>query len=780
MTTTEQATLLGTDGRATDNNVTGGADSAVQAIGKRFPKVDGLEKVTGDAQYVADLTMPGLLYAKVLRSTMAHAKILHIDTSRAEKLRGVKGIVTGADIPDRRWGMIIKDQVAMGIDRVRYFGEEVAAVAATSEEIAEAALELIEVEYEELPALLDLEEAFAEGAALIHDDKQRNVAISINVERGSVEAGFDEADLVLEETFTTGYQFHAYIEPIGTMASYDQSGRLTVWCNTQSVWDTRHHLAAALDKSEAEIRVIQPYVGGAFGGKVTDENNALVAALLAEKVRRPVRLLNSREDEFVASRPRMPSIIKLKMGFAKDGKITAKQSHILMDNGAFSARSPAILGVTALRPDSIYRQTNVKVDAYLVYTNTIPTGSMRGFGGPQMTYAQESMMDIAAVKLGIDRREFRLINATQEGDTTVHGSEIRSCGLSQAITTCGDLLGWDDHAKNPTLHRGVGLACLIHVAGKRHFGDWDGSNAVITVNEHGQVLIHSGEGDIGQGANTGVCQIASEELGVPMDYVNITPADTDTTLYCHGVHASRVIYISGNAVRAAAREVKRQLYETASDMLEANQDDLESRDGYISVKGSPEKRVFFRDVASTRLYRPQGTPIVGIGSFDPDSELVDSERYGNESGAYSFGAQGAEVEVDPDTGQVRVINYVCVNDVGTVINPTLAEGQVHGALAQGIGYSLFEEMEMVDGRAVGMNFHDYKMAAMADMPAIQAAFIQTEERSGPFGAKGLGEPGMVPTAAAVANAVEAAIGVRITSLPITPAKVLDALRRKEG
>ena len=265
-----------------------------------------------------------------------------------------------------------------------------------------------------------------------------------------------------------------------------------------------------------------------------------------------------------------------------------------------------------------------------------------------------------------------------------------------------------------------------------------------------------------------------------MDYVNITPADTDTTLYCHGVHASRVIYISGNAVRAAAREVKRQLYETASDMLEANQDDLESRDGYISVKGSPEKSVFFRDVASTRLYRPQGTPIVGIGSFDPDSELVDSERYGNESGAYSFGAQGAEVEVDPDTGQVRVINYVCVNDVGTVINPTLAEGQVHGALAQGIGYSLFEEMEMVDGRAVGMNFHDYKMAAMADMPAIQAAFIQTEERSGPFGAKGLGEPGMVPTAAAVANAVEAAIGVRITSLPITPAKVLDALRRKEG
>jgi CO/xanthine dehydrogenase Mo-binding subunit len=595
-----------TTGRATGNNVAGGGDT--QAIGKRVLKVDGKEKVTGAAQYIGDLVMPGLLYAKVLRSTIPHGRIVKLDTSRAEKLRGVKGIVTGRDIPNRRWGMIIKDQTAMAIDRVRYYGEEVAAVAAISEEIAEAALDLIEVEYEELPAMLDMEAAF-DNPVLIHDDKPRNVATSINLQRGSVEEGFAEADLIIEETFRTGYQFHGYIEPIGTLALYDQSDRLTVYCNTQSVWDTRHHLAAALDKSESEIRVIQPYVGGAFGGKVTDDNNVLVAALLAEKVRRPVRLLNTREDEFIASRPRMPSRLTLKMGFKNDGTITAKQSFIIMENGAFSARSPAVLGVTALRPDSIYRQKNIKIDAYLVYSNSIPTGSMRGFGGPQMTFAQESMMDIAARKLGIDPMEIRLRNATQVGDITVHGSNIRSCGLSDSIKLAGDLIGWEE----PRLpNRGKGMANLIHVAGKRHFGDWDGSNAVITLNEHGQVLIHSGEGDIGQGANTGVCQIASEELGIPMEFVNITPADTDTTLYCHGVHASRIIYINGNAVRKAAQSVQAQLYETAADMLEASQDDLETRDGYISVKGSPDKRVFFKDVASTRLYRPQGTPIIGV------------------------------------------------------------------------------------------------------------------------------------------------------------------------
>jgi CO/xanthine dehydrogenase Mo-binding subunit len=750
-------------------------------VGQRVQRIEGFDKVTGDSKFIADIYLPGMLVGKVLRSPFAHARIRHIDTSKAEKLRGVRAVVTAEDTIKRPWGAFFADQYILSVGKARYVGEEVAAVAATDPDIAEEAVELIEVDWEPLPGVFDAEEAMRDGAPLVHEDKPNNIAMSMDIERGNIAQAFAESDVIVEDTFQSMPQWHCAIETIGSVAEYAPNGKYTIYMNTQTLFNARYRIATALGVPETDVRIIQSAVGGGFGGKSCDDNNALVAAVLARKARKPVKLINSREEEFLAGcRPRVFMKINVKLGFKKDGRIRAKHIKVIADNGAYSAKAPAITGVAAMRHDTCYKYSDVKTEALLVYTNKIPTGAFRGFGNPSAEWAVEQAIDLGAHELGMDPMEIARINAAEPGYVSPHGNRVNSCELKQCLNMVDEMMDWKARRANPAPDTGLGLACTVHVSGKRHFGDYDGSSATIKLNEDGKALILSGEGECGQGVHTAMCQIAAEELGVRVEDVEISRADTDLTTFCLGAFASRLTYVSGNAVKNAAANVKQQLFEQGSEMLEANPEDLVSRDGRIFVKGAEDKSVAVADVARARLFRHNGAPIVGSGSFDADSVLPDSTRFGNESGAYNYGVQAAQVHVDRQTGQVRVLKFVIASDCGTVIYPIGAEGQVEGGLAQGIGYALTEGLQFDEGRPINPNFSDYRIPSMRDMPPLEHAFADSYEPTGPFGAKGLGELNMDPTAAVISNAIFDAVGVRIKTLPITPEKILKALREKES
>ncbi|HZU05863.1 MAG TPA: xanthine dehydrogenase family protein molybdopterin-binding subunit [Chloroflexota bacterium] len=750
-------------------------------VGQRVPRIDAGEKVTGAAQYVADIKLPGMLVGRVLRSPYPHARILHIDTSRARRVPGVRAVVTAADTPCQRWGAWIADQYALAYQKVRYVGEEVAAVAAIDAETAEEALSLITVEYEELPAVFDPEEAMQEGAPLIHEDRPNNIALVIDVERGDVEAAFAASDVIVEETFQSALQWHAAIEPIGSVAEPHPDGKLTLYMNTQTPFMARPRIATALGIRETDLRIIQTYVGGGFGGKSQDDNNAIISGLLALKTGRPVQLINSREEDFIAGpRPRVPMKIRVKIGLKSDGTLLAKQLYTIADNGAYCAKASAVTGVAALRHDTTFKWQNVKSQAYLVYTNKMPTGAFRGFGNPSASWAVEQALDIAAERLGMDPLDLMRKNAAEPGYVSPHGNRVTSCELKQCIDRAAALINWKEKRANRKPFRGVGAAASSHVSGKRHFGDWDGSLAQVKIDESGRVVVLCAEGEIGQSASTVLCQIVAETLGVPLSDVQISRADTDLGLYAQGAYASRLTYVAGNAVMRAAANARDQLLALAAEMLEARAGDLEIQNGRIFVRGAPEGRsVTVAEVAKRALFRRNGQMIVGKGEFDSDTESHDPKlRYGNESGAYNFGCHAVEVEVDPETGQVRILNYVSVSDCGTVINPIGAEGQVEGAIAQGIGYTLMEGFLLENGRILNPNFSDYRIPTVADMPPLKREFADSYEPTGPFGAKGLGELGMDPVAPAISNAIYDACGVRIRDLPITAEKVWRALQAR--
>jgi CO/xanthine dehydrogenase Mo-binding subunit len=748
-------------------------------VGQRVQRVEGFDKVTGDADFIADIYLPGMLVGKVLRSPYPHARIRNIDISKAEKLPGVRAVVTAEDTIKRPWGAFFADQYILSVGKTRYVGEEVAAVAAIDPDVAEEAIDLIEVDWEPLPGVFDAEEAMQDGAPLVHEDKANNIAMHLDLERGNIAQAFADSDVIVEDTFTSMPQWHCSIETIGSVADYATSGKYTIYMNTQTLFNARYRIATALGVPETEVRIIQSAVGGGFGGKSCDDNNALVAAVLAKKARKPVKLINTREEEFLAGcRPRVFMKINVKIGFKKDGRIRAKELKVIADNGAYSAKAPAITGVAAMRHDTCYKYSDVKIDAKLVYTNKIPTGAFRGFGNPSAEWAVEQAIDLGAHALGIDPLELARMNAAEVGYISPHGNRVTSCELKQCLDMTEKMIDWKAKRANKAPNTGLGLACTVHVSGKRHFGDYDGSSATIKINEDGKALILSGEGECGQGVHTAMCQIAAEELGVRVEDVEISRADTDLTTFCLGAFASRLTYVSGNAVKNAATNVKQQLFEQAAEMLEANPADLMSRDGNIFVKGAEGKSLTVSDVARARLFRHNGAPIVGSGSFDADSVLPDSTRFGNESGAYNYGVQAAQVHVDPETGQVKVLQMVIASDCGTVIYPLGAEGQVEGGLAQGLGYALTEGLQIDEGRPLNPNFSDYRIPSMRDMPPLQHQFADSYEPTGPFGAKGLGELNMDPTAAVINNAIFDAVGVRVKTLPITPEKILRALKEK--
>jgi CO/xanthine dehydrogenase Mo-binding subunit/CO/xanthine dehydrogenase FAD-binding subunit len=744
-------------------------------VGKDVQRTDAIPKVTGAAQYVADIQMPGMLHGAVLRSPHPNARIVSIDLSAARTLPGVKSVITGVDTAQKKWGAFRPDLYPLAIARVRYVGDEVAAVAATTPEIARAAVDNIVVKYEVLPAVLSMDQALAPNAPLVHDDCAGNIAHEFSFERGKVDAGFKASDVIVEGTWESQRQWHTSLETIGCVALWSD-GRYTLWCNTQTPYLARGRYCVALGIPESQMRVIQTEVGGGFGGKSGDDNCSVICAMLARKTGRPVKLNHTREEEFLASHPRMPMRYWVRLGFSKAGRVLAKEIKMWADNGAYTGKSQAILGAATVRHDALYKYPNARAHSRLVYTNLAPTGAFRGFGNPSADWAVEQAWDLAAAKLGIDIADLLRMNAVEPGDVSPHNHKITSCELKQCIDKATELIAWKDKHKNKKANRGLGMGCSLHVNGRRSFGDWDGSSAIVRINDDGRATIISGEGEIGQGTLTVLRQIAAEELGLPYEDVDITRPDTDVQPYALGALASRVTYVAGNAVKRAAGEASKQLMAAAAEQFKLPVQDLTIINGQIGPKAGPESA--YKPVSvivRANIYKPGGQPIIGVGNFDNPSEFPDHSRFGNESGSYNFAAQCVEVEVDRGTGRVTLKEISAAVDCGTVIHPAAAQGQVHGGMVQGIGFAMTEYFDLWNGQPTDPQLKDYPLPGAANLPVMHVAFADSYEPSGPFGAKGLGEIGLDAIPAAIANAISDAVGVRIHNLPITSEKIHRAL-----
>ncbi|HLB12800.1 MAG TPA: xanthine dehydrogenase family protein molybdopterin-binding subunit [Dehalococcoidia bacterium] len=757
---------------------------AYSVVGKPLPRVDAPTKATGQAKFAADLSLPGMLTGKILRSPYPHARIVNIDTSRAARLAGVKAILTGQEIPRVKYGFTFRfpqfcDEYLLAIDKARYLGEGLAAVAAVDGDAASEALELIRVEYEELPHVLEPEAAMAPGAPQIHDTAENNVGVRMSHDFGDVDAGFRDADYIREDRFLLQAQAHAPIEPHAVLAEADPSGRLTVWGAKQSPFRARYGLSRTLDRPEGTIRVIRPTLGGGFGGKGEMMCLDFCASALALRSGRPVRIAYTREESLCTTRARHPMVVHLKTGVKKDGTLTAQSCRVIADGGAYMSTGAVALYLAASHLNLPYRLSNYRVEGFRVYTNKQPSGAMRGHGTPQPRFAMECQLDMIAEELGLDPLELRLRNAIEGGYRAPNGYLVPSCGYKETLRRAAQASGWEEARGEKTPGRGIGLAGYTFLSGSTsHLWDTKGamSSAIVSLQENGTVHLVTGASDIGQGTDTALSQIAAEELGVRLEDVRITAADTELCPLDWGTGGSRVTFQSGNAVRWAAQEARKPVLEAAADHLEARPDDLELRDRMVYVKGSPEKGMGLSEAIALAMTRANGAPVIGRGSFDQTPTLPDFRTgVGNLSFAYVFGAQIAQVAVDRETGKVDAEKMAVFHDCGFAINPLSVQGQIDGSSIMGAGYALAEELERRDGTTMNPSLLDYRMPTSLDACEVLGGLVESMDPGGPYGAKEAGEGLMVGAAPAIANAVYDAIGVRINELPITPEKVLRAI-----
>jgi CO/xanthine dehydrogenase Mo-binding subunit len=750
-------------------------------VGKSCPQMDAMEKVMGKTKFVSDLVLPNMLQARILRSPFPHARILHIDASRAKRLRGVKAVVSYSDTPGVTFGPRTEDWTILAKDKVRFCGDEVAGVAATDEDTAEEALGLIAVEYEELPFVEDPIEAMKPGASLVHDDKPGNIAAEFKIEAGNVDEALRNSHLVYEDQYYTNQVYQAYLEPMGSIVDVDPSGRFIFWVGTQIPNMMRLTYAKALNVSPDQIRIIVPDYGGAFGAKM-EHNSHLVAAVLAKETGRPVKLFNTRHDDFIAGNPRVPMYIDIKLGATREGLLTGKDVQVVGGAGARVVYAQAIVSTACYRVDSLYRFKHVRAKGYTVYTNTVPTSCFRGFGNSQMTFVLESALDMIADRLGMDPAELRMKNGIGRDEVSIHGWKIQSCGLKDCVEKAVERAGWKEKRERREPYRGVGLSCCNHVSGNRAFSrDFDGGAGMIRVGRDGRITVYHGESDMGQGQKTAFAQIVAERLGVPLGMVYVATVDTDISPFGMGSFATRGTLMGGNGVLLAAEDAFKQLALVAADMLEANPEDIECRNGRFFVKGSPKTSKFFKEVAEQAALSRRGAPVVGSGFYIPPTVLPDPEtKYGNISPAYPFACQIAEVEVDPATGQVTVLDFTAAHDVGRAVNPMATEGQIQGGVAQGLGWALMENMAIEKGRIANPDFLDYVIPTSLDVPDIKAVLVEPVEPNGPYGAKGIGEPALNPSMSAITNAIYHATGIRIKRLPVSPEMILEELKRRKA
>ncbi len=748
-------------------------------VGQRLPMHDAAAKVKGTAQFTDDIVLPGMLYGKILRSPLPHARILHIDTSKAAKLPGVKGVVTGQDIPDRPYGIVPKarDEHALARGKVRYIGDDVAAVCAIDQEIAEEALELIKVEYEELPAVFDPLEAIKEGAPLVHDGVPNNISFYIKKEFGAVEKAFSESDFVFEDTFYSQAVNHAPMEPHAAVAQYDPlKGEITLYSSTQIPFFLRRNLSATLMIPESKVRVIKPKVGGGFGQKIDMFAKDFCAAWFARETGRPVKFVYEREEVFISTRQRHPMYITVKTGMKKDGTIHAQKFKAYADGGAFNSTAPTMIALSCYFLMIPYRVNNLIYEGHHVYTNKPVGGAMRGHGIPQARFAVERQLDMIAGRIGIDPVELRLKNSIQAGEPHPAKFIINSCGFSDCLKKAAEAIGWKEKRGKLPRGRGIGIAGASFPSGVSNMSHIS-SGSVVQLGQDGAVNVLSGAADIGQGAETVISQIVAEVLGVPMEDIRITAADTGITPLDPGTFGSGVTVRAGNAARLAAMEVREKLFKCVADKLKVSVEDLSAKDRFIFVPGDPDRGITLKEALKAYQYADLPMPIVGRAAwFPPATEPTTLfKEDGNFSPSYSFMAQAAEVDVNLETGQIKLLKMVTAHDCGRAINPMLVEGQLEGSVVGGMGQALYENIIVEKGQVMNPSFLDYGFPTFLEMPEIEAIEVETDDPVGPFGAKEAGEGTQLSPAPAIVNAIYDAIGVDFKELPVTSEIILQTL-----
>jgi CO/xanthine dehydrogenase Mo-binding subunit len=741
-----------------------------KVIGRSYPRLDGPDTVTGRAAYTVDVALPAMLHGKLFRSSVPHAKIQRLDVSRARALASVIAVLTAADVPRKRFGFTVQDEEIFAGEKVRYAGDVIAAVAAVDDEVAEQAIGLIECDYDNLPAALTPDEALQENAPLVHEGLSSyrlnsalardwhpvpgtNIAHQTFHAKGDIDVGFAEADEIFDDTFRSRQLQHCSLEPHAVVAHWD-GDRLTVWTSTQKVFLVRSGLADLFDLPESQIRVIGNKVGAGFGGK-----NAMrlepPAAALALKTGKPVRLVNSRDEEFAAAAGSVPATIRVRTGVKRDGTITARAMDFTWDTGAYAEGLP---GSNRALKDGVgpYKIPHIRVTSTLVYTNKLRGCPFRGLGIPEAVWAVESQMDMISDKLGIDPVDLRLKNCLDQGDETPAGDRANHIALRDCLLkVSAELKRWKKHA--PPNH-GFGVA-LLH---KSPTTSATSSNARVRIGADGKVELSIGATDVGGGTGTSLGQIAAEELGISLNEINVVIADTELTPFDHGTYSSRVTPYVGAAVKVAASDARRQLLEAASGLLNVPQSELRVAGKKIVAKG--RRAMAFGEVVK----QSKATEILGLGSIESKRLWAGdaSAEKGFTAPGWPFGAQAVEVKVDRETGVVKLIRVASAHDVGQAINPMALTSQIQGGIMMGLGYALWEGLLSEDGKITNGSFADYKIATARDVPAAIPIIVEKNYAAEPYGAKGAGEMAVFGIAPAVANAVARAVGVRIKELPM--------------
>jgi xanthine dehydrogenase molybdenum-binding subunit len=751
-------------------------------VGKPLPRlVDGFEKVTGRAQYILDVELPGMLHCVVVRSQVAHGLIRRIDYSALLKYDFIKAVLTGRDLELGRIGPL-RDQPVLKYPKVRSTADEVLVAAATDIDKATRALDQVVVDYEPLTPVFDPEEALKPGAPLIHEENGSNLLkVNFDFTTGGLDRQFEQAPYIREDYYEVPRVAFAPMGTLGAVSYLDTAGNLVLVSNTQEPFQIKRELAESLKMDPRRVKVFQPYVGGTFGRGMDLYPFEVAVCALTLKTGRPVKVLYSRTDDFRFSPTRQPAKIKLKSAATRDGRLIARRAEVTLDAGAYVSWGVFDARVMASTVTGLYRVPHVEFRVKAAYTNNPYTINMRGAGNPQMTFAVESHMDMMAHELGLDPVEFRLLNSYEGDYVTPQGMRIRDARLRSVIGRCAELIGWrGPHTLEPkgSKRYGVGFAALFHVGGGARVYRTDGAGALIKIDDFGKVTLYIGMSEMGQGTVNSLAQIVATELGVPIDWVRVEyKDDVDSRPWDTATHASRSTFVCGNAALLAARRLKRMLLREASKMLDVKANQLRIEGGVVkSLDGGVQldldklvRRAHFRD---------NGKTFTAYTYYDPKTEMLDSTNRGNISAAYVNAAQAVLVEVDSDTGEIRVLKVVSVHDIGQPINPLAVRGQIVGGIMQGLGHALYEELVVEGGSVTTTSFGDYEVPSVGELPEILVELLPTRDRFGPFGARGVAENGIIPIAAAIANAVYDATGIRVSTIPIKREKVLGAAPQK--
>jgi 4-hydroxybenzoyl-CoA reductase alpha subunit len=772
-------------------------------VGKSRPRSDAWDKVSGKAVYTGDLSLPGMLYGKLLHSPIAHGRIRKIDVSEAEKIPGVRAVVTGADAPEILYGISPAryDEPVLAKGRVRYVGEPVAAVAAIDERTAAKAIAAIKVDYEEFESVLDPFKAMEKGSPQLFERYEKNVNTLVDHHFGDVEKGFAEADYVMEHTFQGNFTNQAPMEPHAAVADW-KPNLLTMYSSSQIPHYLHYTAAYVFDLPLGKIKIIRPTVGGGFGAKAQPCVLDLVAALLSRQTGKPVKMIFSRKEAFLWHRGRHKQYMTMKLGLSKDGRMTALDSDIVLDGGAYSSFGVITAYYAGSMLLTLYKIPNYRYHGRRVVTNKPACGAMRGHGTPQPRFALECLINMMCEKHGLDPVEVRRINGMDPDYHTVNDLDIKSCEFKACLDKVVEASGFLEKRGNLPEGRGVGISCGGFVSGagyaiyrgavQKHTDKgrepfkkkavFPHANAHIKISEDGtQAVVFIGAAEIGQGSDTVLCQIAAEALGLPLHNVRIKSDDTDTSPIDLGAYSSRVTLMGGNAVKMASDDVLRKLFPVAADILGCTAGELKAAEGVIFSGNDETKRIEWADAA--RRYFNEHSSLIGQGWYKPPEGLGGDYKGAvvGTSPAYSFGAAVCEVSVDMETGKVRVERFWDYHDCGTPINPMAVHGQVEGAIVMSAGETIMEDMVYDDrGQLVNPNMHEYLLMTIRDAPQIFSGIVDSYEPEGPFGAKEIGEGATVPVLGAVASAIADAIGVWITDLPITPEKILAAIERRDS